>query len=578
MAYNPPRQLKPQPSSDPLEVSLVFNVRPCGTCSFFWPDDPTQQPYGPYTAYDFVSNTPATAPAPAGASSFPWLTGVTRPPVFPNAEVMGGCRKAPIMTLGINPNLTAFLPGQTGASWCYPDFSNAGGTDPWTKFAYYYRYRSTCQEHFALEQINQWLAAAGRIVAEAAGVVVGAERTSEAPSYNIKIKYDTESASRTIPLTSTVGEPPYVLLFNPEPPANRFQKGDILAARVNAPVGQSATVYAQQIGYYEQFVPTLSQFEGFLQANGHASITLAMGEDVGQLDMVACASPHWGPQWLGKATAAENAVIQNCVSTNAWALKQLVQTRPAVLFLVGEASYSMFQNAFGKLITADPPLPATPEDGAFTLLRATTDASHPCRFEFSTTIGGTAYALSTRLVVSPHFSYNSNFVPQFRIRPADWQSFEQQYPQAASYLQHNAQFQYSPPNQTSPLVVITIPRSSAAALAAFQQQFTAAAAQLMPAYYDAHAMMESVLENLYQAGQLSVVANPQGGTYLARTAGPCVFCVNAHWSFPLGCPYGKPDETALPVGFLEQVAQEMVQQGKVEAAARHIMPSLRATA
>ena len=29
---------------------------------------------------------------------------------------MDGCRKAPIMTIGINPNLTAFAPGKTGAS------------------------------------------------------------------------------------------------------------------------------------------------------------------------------------------------------------------------------------------------------------------------------------------------------------------------------------------------------------------------------------------------------------------------------------------------------------------------------
>jgi hypothetical protein len=50
---------------------------------------------------------------------------------------MDGCRKAPIMTIGINPNLTAFAPGRAGASWCYPDFSDASGGDAATKYAYY---------------------------------------------------------------------------------------------------------------------------------------------------------------------------------------------------------------------------------------------------------------------------------------------------------------------------------------------------------------------------------------------------------------------------------------------------------
>ena len=39
MAYDPPRRSTPKLTGDPLEVELVFGVRPCGTCSFFWPPD-----------------------------------------------------------------------------------------------------------------------------------------------------------------------------------------------------------------------------------------------------------------------------------------------------------------------------------------------------------------------------------------------------------------------------------------------------------------------------------------------------------------------------------------------------------
>ena len=128
MAYDPPRQAHPKPSQDPLEVALVFNVRPCGTCRFFWPENPAQQPYGPYSGYDFDSNMPAESKGGAKDKSFVWLKGTTREPGFPDAEVMDGCRKAPIMTIGINPNLTAFAPGPTGAF-----FRSAGCTSLCTR-------------------------------------------------------------------------------------------------------------------------------------------------------------------------------------------------------------------------------------------------------------------------------------------------------------------------------------------------------------------------------------------------------------------------------------------------------------
>ena len=109
--YDPKRQKKPAEPKDPIEVALVFNVRPCGTCDFFWPEDPAHQPYGPFPVFDFQSNTPEGGPPKDSPKDYPWMKVTTREPSFPNGEVMDGCRKAPIMTIGINPNLTAFSPG-----------------------------------------------------------------------------------------------------------------------------------------------------------------------------------------------------------------------------------------------------------------------------------------------------------------------------------------------------------------------------------------------------------------------------------------------------------------------------------
>ena len=137
----------------------------------------------------------------------------------------------------------------------------------------------------------------------------------------------------------------------------RFAAGDVIAAPLSVPAGRTVEVYDQQVGYYERIVPILDLFCGYLKASGHADATLRVGEDVCQLDMVACASPHIGARrWLAGLKESEQTVMSNCVSQNAWAIKQLIQSRPAVLLLIGEG-YTMFRDAFGRRITAAQPLP-----------------------------------------------------------------------------------------------------------------------------------------------------------------------------------------------------------------------------
>ena len=558
MTYDPPRVDTPKSTGYPLEVALVFGVRPCGSCGFFWPSNPQQQPYGPYPAYDFDANTPATH-SPGSSATYAWVTGTTRPGCFPDAEIMDGCRKAPIMTIGINPNLTAFLPGTMGASWCYPSFSSDNGTDSWTKYAYYYRYRSIYQERFDLHFAAQFLNARESIVAAKSGTIVSADRPSDAPEYTLKVRYDGENADTAIVIRNKRAKPRYVLLFDVHPPHNRFQKGDTIAAQLDVPAGRKTTIYAEAIGYYQRILPVLARFEDFLRSKGHDDARLRVGEDVCQLDMVACASPHWGPPWLGGTGAKVQEVIRNCVTKNAWAIKQLIQTRPVVVFLVGEATFDMFRYAFGRLIHADEELPADPEDGAFTLLRITT--SHACRFEFSDTIDDQAYQISTRLVVTPHFSYEKNFLPQFRLGAQAWDELQQKSPDCARFLQHDPRFQYSPPTPAA-LAAFQILKDAVGVLSHIKSAWPEASAILDPAYYDPDQMLAGVLQDAYDSGDLSYVGSRHGHAgFLARTTGPCVFCVNDHWKFPLGCPYGKPDQLPLPTGFLDKAAAAIVKAG-----------------
>ncbi|HYN86906.1 MAG TPA: hypothetical protein VER55_00180 [Ardenticatenaceae bacterium] len=561
MPYHPTRQKTPRPTGAPLEIDLVFNVRPCGTCTYFWPDDPSQQPYGPYPAFDFG---PGKLPDPETDQivvSFPWTVGTTRPAAFPNPEVVDGCRKAPIMTIGINPNLTAFAPNRTGASWCYPSFYTDDGGDEWTKYAYYYRYRSVYQERFDLDFIRPYLLPEPRVVAPRPGVVTAGVRTSDSPSFELHVCYDGDDADTVIPLVAERGSPRWVVLFDSHPPNHRFAAGDVLAARLDVPPGQTAQIYRDQVGYYEQFVPVLTGFEALLRQRGYTGRPLLIGEDVCQLDMVACASPHWTPDYLG-GKSSEQDIVDNCVVENAWAMKQVVQTQPAVLYLVGEASYNMFRATFGALIDRDPPLSHSPADGAFTLLRESTDADHPCYFRFSTVIDGTPYNLETRLVITPHFSYSTNFAPQFRLSPQQWQTLQAQDPTCADFLQHDARLTYVQPEQPRDYAAVLVKHDAPGVLADIGRLYPAQAAELEAAFYDPHAMMGSVLSDLVDQGTLGYGPAVDGsGDVLTRTTGSCHFCVNSFWQFPLGCPYGKPNEPPPAAGYLEQVAAALVAAG-----------------
>jgi nucleoside phosphorylase len=565
--YDPARGNDRSAADDPLEVKLAFQVRACGSCDFFWPRKKDQQPYGPYTAFDFDVNVPYAAAPGTGAAPQRWVTGRTRPPAFPNGEVVDGCRKAPIMTIGINPNLTAFSPGQTGTAWAYPDFSSDDATDAWTKYAWYYRYRTVYQERLTLDFVKQFVLPDGRIFAPRAGHIVAAKRPSDSPAWSVTVRYDGDAADTQVDLPGTAGDFPYMLLFDAYPPGNVFAAGDVLAGKLAVPPGIQVEVMQQQQGYYMQFVPVLQQLQDTLRKAGHTTAELRIGEDVAQLDMVACASPHWNTHFLGGTDQSIATIVNNCVSEHAWAIKQMVQTRPAILYIVSQSSWNMFHASFGAHVKRDPPISAQPADKDFTLLRETTDPAHPAYIDFDVTIDGQRYQHRTRLVITPHFSYNTNFLPQFHLSQPAWKQLQAEQPACVAAMTPAGGFTVVLPSHEYPddYVVVQLsadPAKAQAQLVMLQQQFAAAWPILAPGYYDPHAMMASVLDAMYASGELAWKDKGDGSGYLARTEGSCKFCVNRHWQFPGECRYGKTQEPSPPAGFLEKVAAQIVATGK----------------
>ncbi len=557
--YNPTR-VASKDTAAPIEIDLVYNVRSCGTCSFFWPKDVNNQPYGPFPVFDFNSNFPKGNSPKKKEKDYEWLEATTREEAFPNGEVMDGCRKAPIMTIGINPNLTAFAPGLQGTSWAYPNFTSNDKTDAFAKYAYYYRYRSVFQEHLNIDVAKKYIISEGQIKAERKGKLVKAIRTSADPDYAIEVLYDGDNDTTVIQLKRELGTPRYVLLFDHYEPNNIFEAGQVIAARLNVPKNLPVDIYQGEIGYYEQFVPTLNYFQEFLQSKGCSDINLKIGEDVCQADMVACASPHWNEDYLGNQ---KDTIVHNCVSKNAWAVKQLVQTKPAVLFLVGEASYNMFHGAFASLFNRETPLSRYPEDGAFTLFKETIDSKKPTYLKFNTAIDGITYNLSTRIIVTPHFSYNTNYLPQFRMNQDDWKSFESNYPECYEFLTTDKRLHFVAAKKQGYFVAIEVIADLIKVLSELKTSYNEALTVLWNYYYNPHREMAKVLEDLYVKGELAY-SNEKNGKpgYLTRTEGSCHFCVNDHWKFPLGCSYGKTKESQPPPGYLQQVASQMVIAGK----------------
>lgn len=117
----------------PTEVELIYEVMPCNAlrqaqeplgevhpCTYF-------RRWGTYHSYDYSTDGP-----PSQRGVIQEATYVGRAPLVP--EVLSGCRKAPIMALGINPNLPGWWPNRRRS--LNPLF------DDYHQYAHYFRYRA----------------------------------------------------------------------------------------------------------------------------------------------------------------------------------------------------------------------------------------------------------------------------------------------------------------------------------------------------------------------------------------------------------------------------------------------------
>lgn len=505
---------EPTKSKISAEVQLCWEVMTCRgmrstygganhPCQFF------NAHYGPYPAFDWIDKEP-DAPFENGRRTFAAKCVGER---FNVPELMSGCRKAPIMTIGINPNLTAFFPGPDGARWGYPYFDNIA------QYAEYFRYRSIHQEAFELDFIKQHVVPGTEVKAQEAGILNTSRTDKRTGEVQLVLKYDNSPTPHDLTLKREF-EVLWPNASRSGPDKARFIKDDVLAAMIALPKDAPAQIIQEPVGYYQRFESILEKFAS--QANlGDAN--LAMGEDVCQGDMVACASPGWG-SYLN--ADERRGIVDECVKTRRYLPLQLIQTQPACVVFSGRAALGMFMEAFPGAI--EPSLNV--ESDPFTLLKRCIDETIWLTFQ---TLAG---PIKARVVVSPHFSYSSNFARRCRFKPEHWQDFKVSFPGAAQKLEDAGVVDKA----FSGVMIVDIyasnaPSSSALGASAWQI--------LLEHFMDPPALIASVLTQEYEAGRISLDPTTK---HLMRTDGPCEYCDNSLFSLPGGCPYGKIDTSLAP--------------------------------
>ena len=530
----------------PLEVELVRAVRQCRTCQWFWGGIP---PYGHFPLYDWKEEFPEQIRNQRQTTNLvvhePALRGSCVGTGQVDPGIMHGCRKAPIMTIGINPNMTAYFPSSKGARWAYPAFSSDAS------YAYYYRHHNVYQESLDLDLIESRIIRGTELKARADGWLSGTRRSADHRWVELEIIYQDESEPTIVEVAWTP-ETRFVVLVEADPQPDRqgpprFRKGATIGGKIAELETSDTQIFENSAEYYQRFVYVLERFKE-LVGGPLATADLSISEDVAQHDMVACASPGWSSQY----DIPRDRIAANCVSHHGYLVSQVIQTRPSVIVVVGGSAMEMFAQPFGRFIDglnyateADPnengrPIPVE----IYHLFKETVER------EVFLNIQVDGYELRTRIVVCPHFSYADNFLQQSRFSAEAWSAFQTDFSTDAATLADAGRVR---PNTWNDIVPIRVDGDDDP----IKEQISSAGWSVILAYhYDPIEMLADVLRQELDAGRL---AYDPAVKRLERAAGSCRFCVNTEWSFTEGCAYGKDSEDPPAPDELERVVRTVLE-------------------
>jgi hypothetical protein len=278
----------------PTEVELVYEIMPCSAMRCA--QEPNSQPHSCnyFRRWGLYHSYDYNADGP------PPQSGISHPSEYVGLanltpEALSGCRKAPIFVVGINPNLPGYA--KTRKNSAYPLF------DDYKQFAHYFRYRS-------IDKLE---------ITEASFKAYGGYNAETPPDLATDLNVPLNNGKKTIPLEK------------------------------------------QLVTYYNELQKLLND----LAANmGWNNQQLSVGEDIAYGNMVACPSARWltaqsagYPDKLVMSADERKEIIQECFYERKYFLRQLFQSLPKVIMVVGATTARPFITAMQNRFIAGNPLP-----------------------------------------------------------------------------------------------------------------------------------------------------------------------------------------------------------------------------
>jgi hypothetical protein len=281
----------------PTEVELIFEVMPCNAlrtaqepgraphpCSYF-------RRWGSYHSYDYASDGPPPRRGVVHDSVY-----LGRGPLVP--EVLSGCRKAPILAVGINPN----LPGW----WRWTRGSVNPLFDDYRQYAHYFRYRAISKLQVPQER---YLAAGGG--------------PHDTPFSDFELDVPADERGRwTIPLEV-----------------------------------QPVTVYET----YQALLEALAERMGWHPHRLAVGEDLAYGNMVACPSATWTTKPSPGDPTLPPMTEQERTgIVTECFHTRRYFLRQLFQSLPAVVLILSQSTANAFNAELRGRFVKGAPEPEEP--------------------------------------------------------------------------------------------------------------------------------------------------------------------------------------------------------------------------
>lgn len=490
----------------PAEVALVQELRGCRSCAAFG----SENLYGAFPQVDMTRADDVGKTTVLGFGP-------------PEPAALYGCRKAPIMLIGINPNLPGhfvFPRAADGDKWRSGSYRLVPFFASDVAYAQHYRFGPEPAARVVDAAVLDGLLrveARSLLIADKAGALVGGNGAG-AGSYRavgkrgarLELQFD-DGSNQVHDLSWRQDENLAVV-------RRRFAAGEIIAGHLDASVvGRSLRAEAApDLDGYHVRASTLLQHIG----QSFPQSALSIGEDLSLHDAVACASPRWDATEMPL-----EAIRANCVHDRRWLHRQVEQSAPEVIILAGRTALNLFADpAFGTLSTplASLPLQAGGREGLF----------------FQVATGGLWWTYrvgpqvrTVRIVVAPHLSYSDNFRPHAYFGPTPWTAFLATHAAAAAWLRQDGRIA---PVFDSEDVMVVLGGVDDPAWNALTQIDPGALAALQACWIDPYTSLSSAAATELQ--RLGVGLDDQG--HLRRSAGPCSYCDNAQWKFDGGCRYG----------------------------------------